>query len=696
MTPPITRTEPAQSESTTALEPASSGTESAPPPEPSESTTGNRRPFILDGRLSVGVSEHGGINGTLFDINPIGDFGEFTYFEGAASLLFNLLDGNPVQLRVGPRLSGAVNIGDENSGGSSLYSIRIGPRFEVDWRAAYGNSVIAGPSRIGIDLSVGYGAGTTTAETFSLHSQEGVDLSVGADVNLVNVSFGGIEVGLDFFFRTGMIAGSSFNTPFNTIGGLLAFRTAEEAPVAGDLCTEEEQTDYTAQIQEFQEANAALREENAELAQLVAAIRTRLEAREITREDMVEELRAGFVDYLANREENPITDEAEATRLAEERFPDDFDPFLWQEVDPREIPDPLPEDCEALRNIERGLRDENAELRENRGLLTGLARMGFIRLGVPENVAESYTSAVARLRDVTFRTNTPFGQRAEESAARHEGGYNADADISSIDAAATAWASGHAIDPATGLREAAPSAELERVFGPLFPPGEGRDGASHFHSIEILHELATALRDPSMRNMLIFLVGHTSSPGSDAHNLALSRRRARAIRDFLIMEGLPETRLFYDGRGETELLYQRDVIGGNEPAHRMNAEFPTLRNYGIRTATQQREEALRRQGTNRRMEITIGYANSTDPAIQALMADPDIAAQLREAGIIAPGASIAPAGGPETDDSGAGGGEASATGGEEPPIRHRHRDPVDPPPPPPPPPPPARNPEAGE
>ncbi len=621
-----------------------------------------RRPFILEGRLGVGASIHGGPNGTLLAIDSIGNFGDFVDYEASGSMLFNLTEGK-LKLRAGPQLRVAANIGDENSGGSSLYSIGAGPKAELDWRAFWGRGFFAGPSRFSLDFNAAYGFGNTTADTYSLHEQDGVELSVGAALNLVNVSFGGMEVGLDMFARTSSIYGDDFNTPFNSFGGALVFRSAEDKTKIYkriEMCPANDQVDYAEKIQDFQAKNKLLREENAEQAQLVAAIKERLTSRKITREQMVEELRSGYEDYLANRSENPIADPKVRATMAQERFPDDFDPFLWQEVAPREIPDPLPTDCDELREIERRLRDENADLREQKGLLLGLARMGFIRLGVPEAVAAQYTSAIARLRDVNFRTNTPFGQKVDEGKKKDEPGYNQEADIKTIEASATAWAAAHPIDPATGLREAATQEEMEKVFGPLFPPGEDRTGKMRFQSVEILLDLSHALRDPAMKNMLIFLVGHTSSPGSDAHNMALSLRRVRALRAFMIMQGIPENRLFYDGRGETELIYKRDVLGGDK-TNGMKAEYKNLARYGIKTNTQRKEEAMRRQAVNRRMEFFVSLPDSTDPAIQALIADPEIQAQMQAAGVIkpAPGGGAPPTGDVDTDDSSAGGGEAS-------------------------------------
>jgi OmpA-OmpF porin, OOP family len=54
-------------------------------------------------------------------------------------------------------------------------------------------------------------------------------------------------------------------------------------------------------------------------------------------------------------------------------------------------------------------------------------------------------------------------------------------------------------------------------------------------------------RYPRLR---IEMQGHTDSSGSDAYNLALSQRRADAVREFLVMEGVPQAQITSRGYGE--------------------------------------------------------------------------------------------------------------------------------------------------
>lgn len=48
--------------------------------------------------------------------------------------------------------------------------------------------------------------------------------------------------------------------------------------------------------------------------------------------------------------------------------------------------------------------------------------------------------------------------------------------------------------------------------------------------------------------------GHTDTTGTARYNMALSIRRANAVRDVLVREGIPATQIVVIGRGETQLL----------------------------------------------------------------------------------------------------------------------------------------------
>lgn len=53
-------------------------------------------------------------------------------------------------------------------------------------------------------------------------------------------------------------------------------------------------------------------------------------------------------------------------------------------------------------------------------------------------------------------------------------------------------------------------------------------------------------------NQVVRVVGHTDNTGSDAVNNPLSVNRANAVRDYLVMRGVPAARITTEGRGSYE------------------------------------------------------------------------------------------------------------------------------------------------
>ena len=78
-----------------------------------------------------------------------------------------------------------------------------------------------------------------------------------------------------------------------------------------------------------------------------------------------------------------------------------------------------------------------------------------------------------------------------------------------------------------------------------------------------LRDLASSLRNYPGHDAVI--VGHASTDGSTATNQTLSERRARAVEDFLVGQGLSASRMQAYGRGESEPLAG---IAGTDPANR--------------------------------------------------------------------------------------------------------------------------------
>lgn len=70
--------------------------------------------------------------------------------------------------------------------------------------------------------------------------------------------------------------------------------------------------------------------------------------------------------------------------------------------------------------------------------------------------------------------------------------------------------------------------------------------------------LAKALASPQLEGRKFTVIGHTDASGSAAYNKALSDRRAAAVRNYLMRNGVAASRLKAMGKGESELLNTDD------------------------------------------------------------------------------------------------------------------------------------------
>jgi len=87
-----------------------------------------------------------------------------------------------------------------------------------------------------------------------------------------------------------------------------------------------------------------------------------------------------------------------------------------------------------------------------------------------------------------------------------------------------------------------------------------------------LDRLVKMLRDVS--TMKIEISGHTDNVGSDEYNTKLSKNRAKAVVDYLIVQGIDEDRLTYAGYGESQPISDNKTEGGRQENRR--TEFKVL------------------------------------------------------------------------------------------------------------------------
>jgi outer membrane protein OmpA-like peptidoglycan-associated protein len=74
-----------------------------------------------------------------------------------------------------------------------------------------------------------------------------------------------------------------------------------------------------------------------------------------------------------------------------------------------------------------------------------------------------------------------------------------------------------------------------------------------------LDDVVAALKDDPRQ---LTVIGHTDSVGSDENNMTLSRKRAEAVRNYLITHGLPENRITAEGEGETRPIADNKTADG--------------------------------------------------------------------------------------------------------------------------------------
>lgn len=103
--------------------------------------------------------------------------------------------------------------------------------------------------------------------------------------------------------------------------------------------------------------------------------------------------------------------------------------------------------------------------------------------------------------------------------------------------------------------------------GTAFASGSARLGAGAQGSLKLL---AAALRGKAG----IRVEAHTDSQGADAANLALSQRRADAVRDALAAAGVPAARMQATGKGEADPITGNDSAAGRARNRRVEVSAP--------------------------------------------------------------------------------------------------------------------------
>ncbi|MET3133134.1 OOP family OmpA-OmpF porin [Oxalobacteraceae bacterium GrIS 1.11] len=83
---------------------------------------------------------------------------------------------------------------------------------------------------------------------------------------------------------------------------------------------------------------------------------------------------------------------------------------------------------------------------------------------------------------------------------------------------------------------------------------------------------ALLLKLQGMNTEVMITVGHTDSIGSDAYNQKLSLRRAMAVKAYLVTQGVEASRVYTEGKGETQPLADNKSAAGRAKNRRVTVE----------------------------------------------------------------------------------------------------------------------------
>ena len=171
----------------------------------------------------------------------------------------------------------------------------------------------------------------------------------------------------------------------------------------------------------------------------------------------------------------------------------------------------------------------------------------------------------------------------------HNVGSGKNSELGAVLGAVVGGAAGNVIGrkmdkQAKEIKETLPGAEVERVGEGIKVTMKENIVNFAFDSSNLtsaaktnLDKLAKVLKNNPDTNINIY--GHTDSKGSDSYNLALSERRANAVKSYLSSKGISSSRMIATGMGESNPVATNDTESGR--AQNRRVEFAITANQDM-------------------------------------------------------------------------------------------------------------------
>jgi OmpA-OmpF porin, OOP family len=218
-------------------------------------------------------------------------------------------------------------------------------------------------------------------------------------------------------------------------------------------------------------------------------------------------------------------------------------------------PVPLREAHQALQRAERAWTDHHDTEEVHHLATLASQRVDIARAAAEKQVAEAQIQQATEDRDqVLLDARTREAQRAHQQA--QVATSQAQAATSQVQQLQQELAALKAKQTERGL--------VLTLGDVLFETGKAelRPGA-----LQNLYPLVTFLQKYPERRVMI--EGHTDSVGSEAYNLDLSQRRADAVRDFLLQNGVNPAQLTTRGYGKASPVASNNTAEGRQQNRRV-------------------------------------------------------------------------------------------------------------------------------